>query len=107
MIRIDNNRALDIFGAQVETDLDAERGFLSVIKWPEDIESFSLEIWNYALEQGINEEHFTNKAHQEWFIAFKQADAEDEFGMFGAYKRIAGGREAWDAEHPDWDSTST
>ena len=104
MIRIDNNRALDIFGAQVETDLDAERGFLSVIKWPEDIESFSLEIWNYALEQGINEEHFTNKAHQEWFIAFKQADAEDEFGMFGAYKRIAGGREAWDAEHPDWDS---
>ena len=100
MIRIDKN--LEIFGAQVETDLDAERGFLSVIKWPEDIESFSLEIWNFGLEQGINEEHFTNKAHQEWFIACKQADAEDEFGMFGAYKRISGGREAWNVEHPNW-----
>lgn len=102
MIRIDDRRALDIFGAEVETDLDAERGFLSVTKWPEDIESFSLDIWNYSLEQGINEEHFTNKAHQEWYIASKQADADDEFGMFGTYKRIAGGREAWDYEHPDW-----
>ena len=73
MIQIENRRALEIFGAQVETDLDAERGFLSVIKWPEDIESFSLEIWNFGLEQGINEEHFTNKAHQEWFIACKLA----------------------------------
>lgn len=102
MIRIDDRRALDIFGAEVETDLDAERGFLSVTKWPEDIESFSLDIWNYALEQGINEEHFTNKAHKEWYIASKQADIDDEFGMFGTYKRIAGGREAWDYEHPDW-----
>jgi replicative DNA helicase len=104
MIRIDNNRALEIFGAEVEEDTDAERGFLSVTKWPEDIEAFSLEIWNYALEQGINEEHFTNKSHREWFIACKQADAEDEFGMFGAYKRIAGGRQAWDIENPDWNS---
>ena len=45
---IAKGKALDIFGAEVETDLDAERGFLSVTKWPEDIESFSLDIWNYA-----------------------------------------------------------
>ena len=100
MIRIDRSRALDIFGAEVETDVDAERGFLSITKWPEDIESFSLDVWNYALEQGINEDHFTDKACREWFIASKQADAEDEFGMFGAYKRIAGGREAWNLEYP-------
>ncbi len=88
----------------VEKDYDAERGFLSVTKWPEDIESFSLEVWNYALERGLNESHFTESSHREWFIAFKLADSEDEFGMFGTYKRIAGGRDAWRLEHPDWDS---
>lgn len=103
MIQIDNNRLTQIFGAHVETDIDAEHGFLSVTKWPEDIESYSLEIWNYALEQGINEEHFTNRANREWFDASKRADAEDDFGMFGAYKRIAGGKEAWLVEHPNWD----
>jgi len=105
MIRIDNNRALDIFGAKVETDLDAERGFLSTIRWPEDIDSSSLEIWNYALENGINEDHFTNKSYKEWYIACKDADTDDDFGMFGAFKRIVGGKEAWLIDNPHWDDS--
>lgn len=86
-----------------EIDADAERGFLSCIRWPEDFETSSLEIWNYALECGISEKHFTNKQNLEWFIASKKADTEDEFGMWGAYKFISGGRESWKLENPDWE----
>ena len=103
MIRIDNNRALEIFGATVETDLDAERGFLSTIRWPEDIESSSLEIWNYSLERGVTEDHFSDRANREWYIACKLADSCDDFGMWGAYKRVAGGREGWHGDNPDWE----
>ena len=99
MIQIENRRALEIFGATVETDYDAERGFLSCVKWPEDIETQSLSIWNYALEQGINETHFTKKHLQEWFTAFRHADEKDEFGMFGAWKYVKGGKEAFLAEN--------
>lgn len=95
MIRIETS--------SVEKDYDAERGFLSCIRWPEDFESSSLEIWNYALESGICEEHFTERSHREWFIASKKADAEDEFGMWGAYKFISGGREAWKVDYPTWE----
>lgn len=86
-----------------EIDYDAERGFLSCIRWPEDFESSSLEIWNYALECGICEEHFTNKACLEWFIASKQADANDDFGMWGTYKHVVGGRDSWKLENPNWE----
>tara|TARA_Y100000114_G_scaffold157064_1_gene186873 strand:+ start:986 stop:2416 length:1431 start_codon:yes stop_codon:yes gene_type:complete len=103
MIQIENRRALEIFGAVVETDYDAERGFLSTIKWPEDIESSSLSIWNYALENKINDSHFTHKHLQEWFIACHRADQANDFGMFGAWKYVKGGKDAFLLEHPNFE----
>lgn len=67
------------------TDVDAERGFISSTR---DEDGSSLDIWAYALEKGITEDHFTEQSHQEYFIAFKQADAEGDFGSIGALTRV-------------------
>lgn len=67
------------------TDVDAERGFISSTR---DEDGSSLDIWAYALEKGITEDHFTEQSNQEYFIAFKQADAEGDFGSIGALTRV-------------------
>lgn len=68
------------------TDYDAERGFLSSTR-DEDCDS-TYEIWAYALDNGINEGHFTDRDLQEYFLALREADKADEFGMFGAMLRL-------------------
>ena len=67
------------------TDIDAERGFISSTR---DEDSLSLDIWAYALEKGITEDHFTDLSHQEYFMAFKLADQESDYGSIGAMVRL-------------------
>jgi replicative DNA helicase len=73
---------------EIETyqDYDAERGFLSCVK-DEDSDT-AYDNWSYAMEQGITDEHFTNTACAEFFVAFKLAEKEDDYGMFGAMNRL-------------------
>ena len=82
--------------SEVYEDFDAERGFFSTTR---DEEGVSLDIWAYALEQGVNEEHFVNTHHQEYFYAMKVADAEGDFGSIGAMQRL---RKEFHQEYPDF-----
>lgn len=81
------------------TDIEAERGFISCTR---DEEGSSLDIWAYALEKGISEDHFTLLSHQQYFMAFKQADMESEFGSIGAMVRLS---KDFTEENPDFIDT--
>ena len=81
------------------TDVDAERGFISCTR---DEDGSSLDIWAYALERGITEDHFTHVSHQEYFLAFKQADAESDYGSIGAMTRL---RPDFNKDHPEFIDT--
>ena len=67
------------------SDIDAERGFISSTR---DEDSTSLDVWAYALEKGITEDHFTDLSHQEYIMAFKLADQESDYGSMGAMVRL-------------------
>lgn len=84
MKKIDRVVPLGIL-SKVYTDEDAEKGFLSCTR---DEDGLSLDIWAYALEQGVTEESFTNQYNQEYFHALRLADAEGDFGSIGAMQRL-------------------
>ena len=67
-------------------DYDAERGFISCCR-DEDCDT-TYEIWAYALDHGISENHFTDNGIREYFQALKLADREDDFGFTGAMLRL-------------------
>lgn len=71
------------------SDYDAERGFLSTCRHEDDEPSY--EIWAYALENGITENHFTDLPMREYFVSFRQAERDDDFGMIGAMQRLPKG----------------
>lgn len=77
-------------------DDEAERGFLSCVR---DDSDEALDLWAYALEQGICEDHFYNPFHQEYFIALRLAETEDDFGYVGARQRL---RKEFDNDYPDF-----
>jgi replicative DNA helicase len=85
-MKVIKNRTAGLLGMSSSyEDIDAERGFISTTR---DEEGASLDIWAYALEKGITEDHFSQREHQEYFHAFKQADIEGEFGSIGAFIRL-------------------
>lgn len=98
---ITRNRTLvESLGMQSNyADIDAERGFISCTR---DEDGHSLDIWAYALEKGINENHFTKPDHQEYFLAFKTADADSDFGSIGAMTRL---RKEFTDDYPDFMDT--
>ena len=94
------SRNLESLGMQNSyKDLDAERGFISCTR---DEENQSLDLWAYALERGVDENHFTEIAHQEYFIAFKRADIEGDYGSIGAMVRL---KKGFNNEYPDFMET--
>jgi replicative DNA helicase len=81
------------------SDYDAERGFLSTCRHEDDEPSY--DIWAYGIENGISESHFTDLANTEYFIAARQAEREDDFGMIGAMQRLPKG---WHEDNPGFTS---
>lgn len=67
------------------SDYDAERGFVSSCR---DDDDSSYEVWSYAVEKGITEDHFTDLAIKEYFVAFSLAEKESDYGMIGAMQRL-------------------
>ena len=82
------------------SDYDAERGFLSTCRHEDDEPSF--EIWAYGLESGISEDHFTDLPMREYFISFRQAERDNDFGMIGAMQRLPKG---WNDDNPGFVSS--
>jgi replicative DNA helicase len=68
------------------SDYDAERGFISSCRNEDDDASFA--VWAHAMEKGVTEDYFMNHAIREYFISFKMADREDDYGMVGAMIRL-------------------
>lgn len=66
-------------------DFDAERGFISSCR---DDEETSYEVWSYAIEQGVTENHFVDLGIKEYFTALSLAERENDFGMIGAFLRL-------------------
>ena len=78
-------------------DYDAERGFISCCR-DEECES-TYEIWAYALDHGISDNHFTDNGIREYFQALKLADREDDFGFTGAMLRLP---KEWKEANPNF-----
>ena len=67
------------------SDNDAERGFVSSCR---DDDESSYNVWSYAIEKGITEDHFTDMGIKEYFIAFTLAEKDSDYGMIGAMQRL-------------------
>jgi replicative DNA helicase len=78
------------------SDYDAERGFASCTR---DEDEMCFEIWAYAMEKGVSDEHFKDLAIREYFVAFKLAEREDDYGMFGAMNRLP---KDWKEQNPNF-----
>ena len=66
-------------------DYDAERGFVSSCR---DDDDNSYDVWSYAIEKGITEDHFTDMGIKEYVVAFTLADKDSDYGMIGAMQRL-------------------
>jgi len=71
---------------EVYSDYDAERGFISCSR--EEENEMAYDVWAYAMECGVSEDHFTNNAIREYFVAFRESDREDKYGMCDAMLRL-------------------
>lgn len=78
-------------------DYDAERGFASTTRHDDCDETYG--IWSYAIECGISENHFCDDSIRQYFVALKEADRADDFGMFGAMNRLP---KDWKQNNPNF-----